>query len=439
MNPKIRYLLIFAGIAFFMIAAPLILFFASGLKYDFQTNQFISTGILALKTDPKDAKIFLDDKLVNEAVRETREIRFLKPKSYQLTLKRDEFFDWNKTLTVETNKVTWANEQSDKIYLLLKNQTAAKLAEGIIDFTAWPEGLLAISDKQLFVSPGWDMALARTLPLPKPVSNISASPDFRFFLLTQPDKNSASAQVLLFERSTEKFYDLAALFDKQAALPKFEFSRDGRLFALMDGSLYEIRVRELSRQLVSAQILAFTLEDQTAYMLISGPGASKLTSLDIESGQNQTLFSDLPQFKNAELVVNPQKHIFLIGDNALYAASTGGLVLLSENVAEWTFKQQENSLAFLASGELKYATDDNKTSLVTRVSDQLFLPKIQPAFGYAFYVKNNSLYALTLDPQGQQNAYQLYSGSNIQKYELDKEFRKLLILDAGSLNLLKIR
>lgn len=437
MSKKIRYLLIVFGFAFFLVAAPLIVFFVRGLKFDFKEKKFVSTGILAVESDPKDAQIFLDNKLVRTS---QGEIRFLEPRDYRVSLQKNGYYPWEKTLTVEPDKVSWINPQGGKINLLLNNQSAQNLAEKIVDFELWDNGLLVLTPKNLLIGNGPDLQTAQSLDLPKPVSNIQASYDHKYFLLTEKPTNETPAHVLLYDAASRQLFDLKSLFETtKAPLPIFGFGPKGQIFALLEGNLYLINTENFSRQLLLSAVQAFKIQGQALYYLAQREKTLALYLYDLETGSKTVLLDNLPEFKTSEILINPQKRIFLLGDQSLYSVSVDRLIKLAENLSAWNMKEFEKSLCFVAGGEFWHADGQNSPVLITRSSGNLSLPKVKPMLGYALYVEGEKITALELDRHGRQNMYELYQGLKIQKYELDEDNRNLLILDDGTLKSLKIR
>ena len=72
------------GFVVFLILAPTIVLYVRGITYDFSKKAFVTTGILAMRLEPKDANIYLNNKLK----RESSDIKFILPGEYDVTVKR---------------------------------------------------------------------------------------------------------------------------------------------------------------------------------------------------------------------------------------------------------------------------------------------------------------------------------------------------------------
>ena len=106
MTNKSRYLIILLGTLVFAVLAPLIVLYVRGITFNFQTRSFEATGIIAISSEPKTADIFLNGKLAKHG---SGDIKFLSPGEYQLELKNDGYYSWNKRFKVMPGEVTLAS------------------------------------------------------------------------------------------------------------------------------------------------------------------------------------------------------------------------------------------------------------------------------------------------------------------------------------------
>jgi|SRR3989344_1197951 len=437
MSKKFRYLLIILGVVVFVVSAPLIVFFVRGVKYDFKEKKFVSTGILAIKSDPKDADVYLDGVLAKNS---SGEIRFLEPKNYLVTLKKDGYRQWEKTLTVLPDKVVWISPENGKIQLLLDNQAPQKLAQGVVDFVLWPGRLISLNSKELVFSNSLGLETVEKFSLPKDASKILASANYKYFLLTKEASKESPSHVLWFDLPQKKLFDLKTLFETaNLPLPIFDLSGEGELFALLEDNLYRINVENSSKQLLLSKISGFKIFEKTLYYLVKEEKGLALIAKDLETGEALKLQGGLPELNAPEIIINSQKRIFIAAEASIYSVKEAGLSKLAENLTEWDLEEIDENLSYATSGELWYADAVGNTNFVTRTSENISLPEIRKNLGYALFVEDNKIKALELDRRSRQNTYELYIAKNIQKYKLDEDSRQLFILDDGTLKRLKIR
>ncbi len=80
-------------------------FYAKGYRLDTKTFKFLPNGILVLKSNPDGAQIFINGELKTA----TNATINLAPNTYDISVRKDGYLDWNKRLTVQKEIVTEAD------------------------------------------------------------------------------------------------------------------------------------------------------------------------------------------------------------------------------------------------------------------------------------------------------------------------------------------
>ncbi len=129
---KIIFYILFA--LFFVTAATGIIFYAKGYRYNFKTKKIEKIGIIELNFYPTKAKAFFEDKPIKRQKSPIR-IKNLKAGDYQIRIKKEGFFTWNKKITVNPERV------NKLFYILLfpENPEVQKLADEVSDFVLSPD------------------------------------------------------------------------------------------------------------------------------------------------------------------------------------------------------------------------------------------------------------------------------------------------------------
>jgi hypothetical protein len=83
---------------------PFILSFALGYKFDTRTLKFTKSGLVAVKTQPPEASIYLNGNLLNEKT--PASINELLPGEYDLRLELKSYYPWSGRVSVNAGKVT---------------------------------------------------------------------------------------------------------------------------------------------------------------------------------------------------------------------------------------------------------------------------------------------------------------------------------------------
>lgn len=99
---NLKYILLFAAIA---IITVILVAIGRGYRIDWRTGQIVGGGLLIVDSAPDSAKIIIDGK----TIRKTTPARIpLRAGTYDVQIKKDGYKTWQKSLSIETSEVTWA-------------------------------------------------------------------------------------------------------------------------------------------------------------------------------------------------------------------------------------------------------------------------------------------------------------------------------------------
>jgi hypothetical protein len=105
MTRRVRRIILYSTILFFVLTAPVVLLYAWGYSFDWQKKKPVLTGGLYLKSIPKKATVYLNDKPKDET---PAFIKRLLPKEYRVKIVKEGFYPWQKNLKIESKLVTEA-------------------------------------------------------------------------------------------------------------------------------------------------------------------------------------------------------------------------------------------------------------------------------------------------------------------------------------------
>jgi len=218
MTRKSRYFILAAGFVFFLIAAPLIVLYVTGIGFNFNSKSFVQTGILAVRSNPQDAAIFLDGQQKRQS---QGDLTFLSPGSYTVGLKKAGYSDWTKRLAVQAGQVTWASPSFGNIFLFLKTPPVQNLAQGVLDFYGRDKNFIYLTKDSLTTSILNNPDAEQAYPLPKSVNKILAEDSAgKIFALTNSQAATSPPVLLIFNQNSGKIYDISNLF---GTLPLLQF------------------------------------------------------------------------------------------------------------------------------------------------------------------------------------------------------------------------
>jgi len=119
----IRHIAFFFSLALYLTLLPIILSYSLGYHIDFHKFIIYKTGILSLRSTPSGASIYINGKLYSDIT--PARIEELRPGTYSIEVKRENFYPWQKDLTVRPNMVT----RAEKILLFPTLQEMGRVSD----------------------------------------------------------------------------------------------------------------------------------------------------------------------------------------------------------------------------------------------------------------------------------------------------------------------
>ncbi|OGH69705.1 MAG: hypothetical protein A3C90_03940 [Candidatus Magasanikbacteria bacterium RIFCSPHIGHO2_02_FULL_51_14] len=95
-------------IAVFCIAAPAIILYTAGYRYDFKTQKIKQTGVISIDVLPRSAAVFLNDVRIQKSLPIRLPNRA--PGAYRLRIEADGYKPWEKDITVESKQTTYIRD-----------------------------------------------------------------------------------------------------------------------------------------------------------------------------------------------------------------------------------------------------------------------------------------------------------------------------------------
>ncbi len=462
MTPTKRYSLIAAGIVAFIILSPFIVLFVTGTKYDFKTHQFIKTGVIGVKSDPKNAKVYLNGKLKGTT---NKVIRFLTPGEYSLEIKKPGYFTWSKNLIVRAQYVTWANLNLDALNLFFDQPKASQITDQVDNFYASSKRIIYLKDQQFNI--GTDKSGVTTiyngtfdhpektvqtkLANKYPYLQMLASNDQSKFLLYESDFYG------IFDADKNTVTDITKTVRDQAAFPAdsqfqasdqdFQFGPDNQLYQLQEGTVYKIswdqNNQEPKKEIALDGVLAFKVTGQAIYFIKVSLGAEGLQrSLQIAQLPNYettTLMQTLPSFKTAQIYISNRNQLFILGNSTLYSLGDN-LNHIADYVDHVYIDNNSQTMIYSSGNEISsYVLNTGEKSLLTRSSQEIIQPQSALEYGWIFYINDNRLQSIESDNRNSQNNYTFASVEDGSKFWLDSDAENIVLLNNGVLQKLQIR
>ncbi|MDD2696712.1 MAG: hypothetical protein PHE52_00945 [Candidatus Pacebacteria bacterium] len=110
MTKKTRRIIFLTLLALFLLIAPAAILYSQGYRIDLENRKVTNTGGLFLKIIPKQAEVYLNGTLEKKTdfFFGSILIENLLPRKYQIEIKKDGFYSWQKNLEIKEREVTEA-------------------------------------------------------------------------------------------------------------------------------------------------------------------------------------------------------------------------------------------------------------------------------------------------------------------------------------------
>jgi len=125
---RIRRFIFYIFLILFVILTLVIILYAQGYSFDWQTKSLVVTGAFYFKSHPKEANIYINNEYRGET---SKFIKRLVPKEYDVKISKPDYYDWEKTLKISSKLVT----EAKNILLVKKNTVKTLTAENVKYFS----------------------------------------------------------------------------------------------------------------------------------------------------------------------------------------------------------------------------------------------------------------------------------------------------------------
>ncbi|MGA2417894.1 MAG: PEGA domain-containing protein [Candidatus Staskawiczbacteria bacterium] len=119
MTKKTRLIILLVCVACFLIVAPVLVLYSMGYRFDFEKMKITATGGIYVRTFPAADKITIDSNISEKPgiFANSIFVQSLLPKNHTISIKKDGYYDYFKTLPVQEKQVT----KLENVLLFKKN------------------------------------------------------------------------------------------------------------------------------------------------------------------------------------------------------------------------------------------------------------------------------------------------------------------------------
>jgi hypothetical protein len=398
--------------ALFIVISALALTYGLGYRYNFDKKKFEATGILFVKTYPRQSVVWLNGEKLGSGT--PLQESYLSPGHYNLTISKDGFFDWSKIITIYPHTTTFVED-----VILFKSQAPQNLKSFSL------EQSLPLSDNRcLFLGrQDDDLFLWLFNPDSEQFNTLKKfSPDDQVKLISLSPNNKKiiyqwNGQYWLLNLETPSVdYRLTGINSLYYQDFQWDASADNIIYSLLYQSLYRIDLTtspvKITQQYQGVEF--FFPYQGKIYICREEPGETKLTLLALSSNLTDPVeLAFLPLTDRLELVPDGANLTLLDSANRfLYLINLDKKDLLVDIVpnvkaAKWYQKTNDKIVTWNDNEISIYYLAKQSLTLVDRVTSPIQNVWWHGGGTYLFYQTNDEINIIELDERDKKNHYTL--------------------------------
>jgi hypothetical protein len=347
MTKKTRLIILTICVACFFVIAPVLVFYSMGYRLDFEKKKIVATGGIYVRTYPAADQIIIDSKISQKPgiFANSIFVQSLLPKDHTVSINKNGYYDYFKTLPVLENQVT----KLENVTLIKESLAYSDLADKIDYFSITPNNQNILSSS----------ANANTIILNYFAINNPSQP--KTFYITQAGKvseikwsddsskalikiqNLASAFYYVFDGATQK--PTAArlpYLDRNSQQISFNPRDNQQIFYVENNTLYSLK--NSKAPIVINNIVAYKISDGNIIWLSS---AGALNKSDI-SGKL------IEKLSTKNILINSQKsYEIIIASGITFLKDGSSLFLFNQDVKSFESFNGQEADKILASPDSK--------------------------------------------------------------------------------------
>ena len=431
MTLKTRRILYIFFILLFCILTPLISFYASGYKLS-SGLKIQKTGILIVDTEPKGAKIFLNEKIqqkfINKILKNNDKylstpvkIKNLSLGEYNVKISKQGYWDWQKKLSIKSGESTYIEDvtlfKQDSPLILINGeyryQNISKNKEHIIAFANDKYGIINLNN---------DDAI-KTFSINASSSPIQILNNFEI-QWSLDNKKILINNIILDAKTGEIKNNLKKEIGDN--IKNIKWAEDSNSILYLDENnlnKYNLASKRSEVIIKNDTINDFYYLNEAIYIIKKNHLSANLIKIKPkEKKENNILNLPLSDYSflahNNYLNIYDKNHeiFYIIDPNSSFRPireTLGNVKLI-----DWIDNEK---LLYANKHEIwVYDLNSRKNTLLTRISQEIKGVIWHPNNNYAIYNTPNSIYSIELDNREKYNIIKLITLDTIQNIELDK-------------------
>lgn len=442
---KFKIYLMFCILAFAVLLL-VVLSYSFGYKYNPIKGKLIQTGAIIIKTDPKDASVYINDKIVKKDMSLTNlfndfvKIEGLVTDTYNVKISMPKYFTWEKNISVRSEYVT----DLKNVVLLMKNFEKKIISSNIEALN--PNNIWISNDKnkivykkiqnnknQLFLL---DLvndqekllySLENIFPTKTEakytIKDIIWSDNDKRLILDVTIFGKDALAIIDLENNNKVYYTKEELGDLKN---KWNLDFNDSLFYLKDNTLYNFLYSKPDSLKLLSDISGFHIEGNYVYYFKTDD--QNLYRNNLSSLDSETLIFEMPDGFNPKLaskIIRSNQNTFII------LSSSGKLYFVNENgIAKNVISEAKYAFFTNGSSRILYGNDNEiwiyyikekisqpqknefTNELITRFSGNIGNVSLFGDEEHVFYKEGNIFKFIELDNRDKRNVFDITEVKN---------------------------
>lgn len=421
MSRRFRRIMFYFFTAIFLLTTPIIILYAYGYKYDFERKRFIETGAIYIKSQPKKAAVFINNKLINKQTPVL--IKGLLPNKYSIKITLDGFIPWSKELEVNTKLVT----NVENILLFPLNPSEFLLnEEKFSDFyiSTDKERILYARNNEIWVQElkknSAAIQVVEQEPLKGDIKNISWSLNSKYFIF-----QSNNEWLLADIQKPTALISLNSVLGNEITNLKWSTKDSDNIYFLRNKEMHRFEWRSKTSIQVLTNIVNYDIYNNLIYYTSSASQFIYQANLDGQNSQ-QITFNNPENFILNKIQISSDGIIIIYDkDENVYSTEDGVLKLIASGVKKTEFSPDGKKLLIQTNYEMfiRYLDNiegapnhkKNEQILITRYSEPIKKSAFLPVnYEYVIFEVNGTIKITEIDNRNHQNIIDLTQGNNFE-------------------------
>ncbi len=461
MHLKQTRLLYIIFILIFLISAPLVIFYSTGWRYDFERKRITKTGSLSLDSFPKGGDVFLNGKLQEQSFfrkllfhkrifqvqeissRTPSLIKNLIPDEYLIEIKKENYYSWQKKLDVEKGKTTFIKN----INLFLTQPDIKLLRESDIieqKFSPDQKKIAYISKNESnYILELLDLKNEKIIPLYKSSAlepYISWSYNSENILIKE--KNGLIENYLIVPINDPiLFVSIKDLFPKISFTDlKWDEKNNSLLFGISQKNLYQINfTQKTTKTLTILDGADYLIKNSFLYQTKNIKDQIYLEETDLILNKNYLIallpYSDDYRFLDLDFffiaLFNTKNNYLILIDPQIKDEDKN--IILKIKAKFFEYSPSLNQLVYSDNFEISsFDLKEKKKEIITRLSQELNKSLFYNLGSSIIFNSENSLYAIETDRRDKRNYFELLKIDKLSDFFATNNLRFLYLI--GEIN-----